>query len=458
MTRRLLVPLDGSQAGGAALPWAVTLARGRNATLALVRAVPLPPVVSGGPYGELRSAEMYDEILAEERAAATENLDAVRDRLAADGLAVEPHVRVGPAGTVILDLADALGAETIVMATHGRGGLTRVVLGSVADQIVQQATLPIMLVHADGTTVPREPAFDRLLVPLDGSALAERALDLAGDLAGPGAMVVVVRVAEPRHPAGAPARAARAGHDDERVSHAYLERVAAALVEKGLRARVTVRRGVPAEQLLAAAREHDVDLIAMVTHGRTGPARWWLGSVADAVVRRSDRPVLLVSARTLVTRASEPNTVGDVMTRDVTSVREDEPLIVAVRKILRARVGGLPVLGPTGPLVGIVSATRLADWHGRVTAELARQEGPDPHEYGRRLRSTRIAEIMGRPAPVIDKSASLGQAVRLFRERAVGRIPVTRDGQLSGIVTLTDVVKAMAARYEAAQGVENPTD
>jgi len=451
MTRRLLVPLDGSQAGEASLPWAVTLARRHDADIALVRAISLSPLVGGGPYGEYMITDTYEQVLADERSVALEYLDGVRNRLAAEGVSVETHVRVGRASMAILDVADELGVEAIVMTTHGRGGWTRVFLGSVAEQVLPSATVPVLLVRSDGVTSGRQPALNRLLVPLDGSTLAQRALDFATELAGPGAMLALVRVTAAHEHADTRARAGSEERDAERDASMYLDRVSQILTNRGLITRPDNRMGAPAEQILAAAQEHDVDLIVMATHGRTGPVRWWLGSVADAVVRQADRPVLLVSARALIARASEPYTIGDVMTREPVVVRSDDSLAAVVRKLLRARVSTLPVLDCAGKLVGLVSAMDLADWHGRVTAELTREEAPDPHDYGRRLRAAKATDIMVRPAPVVDESAPLGQAVRLFRERRIGRLPVTRDGHLIGIVSVTDIVKSMAARDQMTE-------
>lgn len=456
MTVRLLLPLDGSQVSEVALPWAIYLARRRHATVVLAQALHVLPVVAGGPMGELGSAEMYDDIIVAEREAADAYLHEVRQRLVAEGLAVETFVQVASAAAMILDLADHLGVELIVMATHGRGGLSRLVLGSVAEQVLQQATVPILLVRADERAAERAPALDRLLVPLDGSMLAERAIGVAAQLADRGTRIVLMRAVEPPRAASARARTWNTvvDRDGQRAAHEYLERTGSALAQTGLRVRTDVRAGTPAEQILLAAHEHDADLVVMVTHGRTGPARWLLGSVADAVVRCLDRPVLLVSARALIARTSEPYTVGDVMSRQVSYVRTDDTLATALRKLLRARVGGLPVLDAQDHLVGMISAQDLVDWHGNAVAKLTRQGGAEPGEYASQLRSVTVDRVMQKPAAYLDESAPLGQAVKLFRERAVGRVPVMRGGQLVGIVTSTDILKAMAARDQEANGTD----
>jgi CBS domain-containing protein len=141
-----------------------------------------------------------------------------------------------------------------------------------------------------------------------------------------------------------------------------------------------------------------------------------------------------------------------------TLVREDESLEVVLRKLLRQRATGVGIVDSRGDLVGIISERELTDWHDRVVADLARQEAPAPGEYARRLRTMTAASIMVRPGPALDASTPLGRATHLFRERGVARLPVTREGRLVGILTRTDVLRAMAARLHAEACVENPSD
>jgi nucleotide-binding universal stress UspA family protein/predicted transcriptional regulator len=461
MIRHVLVPLDGSEPGEAAVPWAVFLAHARGYSVVLARAIPWPVVASDGMMGGYVPPDVYDDMMVAEREGADASLEAIRARLAAQGVDAQVVVREGSPYTVLLDLADELGVDAVVMATHGRGGLPRAVLGSVANYVVQHATIPVLLVRADGTTPAQPPAFDRLLVPLDGSSLAERALDCALEIAQPDSRLVLVRAdesagtsrAERQHGSVLPG----AG-DLEKSPATYLSSIAETLRSKGRRVDTDVRLGRPAEQILEAARAHESDVIVMGTHGRSGPARWLLGSVADEVVRHADRPVLLVSVRTSVTRSGEPYTVGDMLTGEPILVREDESLDVVLRKLLRQGATGVGVVRTDGDLVGIVSERELTDWHDRAVEDLARQEAPAPGDYARRLRTMTAASIMVRPGPALDASTPLGRATHLFRERGVARLPVTRDGRLVGILTRADVLRAMAARVQAEAGVENPSD
>jgi nucleotide-binding universal stress UspA family protein/predicted transcriptional regulator len=463
MSRILLVPLDGSEQAEAALPWAALLARTQSLPLVLLQVVEPVYLVAPGLDGTLPylSPETYQKIEQSEHTAAATYLAAVQARLAAEGLTADTITRKGPAADTILDVADERGAAFIVLATHARGGLTRVVLGSVAERIVAQATIPLLLVHATEEAVPRAVALRRLLVPLDGSALAERALDLAAAIAPPDVPRVLVRVV-PSVEHAMPGVGAVGTYVDveatERAAAAadvYLDEVRQRLRAGQVDVQTAVRRGQPAAEILAAARETEASLIVLSTHGRTGPRRWLLGSVADAVVRGADTPVLLVSARALVARAQSPFAVRDLMTRDLAVLRADEPLTTALRKLLRHRVSGAPVVDGAGKLVGVLSEHDLLAWDQGLLDLLAGDPGMSSPEYRRRVAMARVSDVMSRSPVTVDEDTPLDAAMRTLVRHAMRRLPVVRDGQLVGILTRADVLRALAAQLEVA--AEAPT-
>ncbi len=298
MVAKMLVPLDGSPLAEAAVPWVAHLAQTGGYVPVLAQVIPWPTMVSDGLMVGYTPPEVYEEIMEAEQEGAAEYLATISERLAAQGVQTQTVIRQGTPTTGLLDLADELGVTAIVMATHGRSGVPRVFLGSIANSIVHSATVPVLLVRAGAATSDRPPGADRLLVPLDGSALAERALEAATALGHEGSSVALVRVVEPLAAPNDGEQATAPAHDLHDEAAAYLKTTAARLEAQGIQTGTEVMRGAPAEQVIAAARAHDADLIVMSTHGRSGPARWFLGSVADEVVRHADRPVLLVSART----------------------------------------------------------------------------------------------------------------------------------------------------------------
>jgi nucleotide-binding universal stress UspA family protein/predicted transcriptional regulator len=417
-------------------------------------------IAADGVTGGFTSPDVYTEILDAERETATAYLEEARTRLASEQLTVETIVREGGPMAVLLDLADERGAEGIVMATHGRGGLVRAVLGSIARHVVQHATIPVLLVRPDSATAERQPALDRLLVPLDGSTLAEGALDLANVLAKPGSTLILVRVEEADSASGGGWRALLPHHSNDEVRRAattYLERIAETTVRPELLTHVDLRLGEPTEQILAAARENDADIIVMATHGRTGPARWLLGSVADEVVQQADRPVLLVSARVAIRPAAAAYTVGDVMTREPVTVRESEPLAAVVRKLVRWRLSGVPVVNAGDEPVGVVSANELIGWHDRLVSALTQTDSSVAGELASRLQTDTAGSIMTRQTPAIDEALPLEQASRLFHERGATAVAVTRDGSLSGVLTGLDILKSILGRVQDADA-DDPSE
>ena len=240
-----------------------------------------------------------------------------------------------------------------VIASHGHGGFKRFVVGSVAMQLVAHTTVPVFLVRATLPENRDEAALNRLLIPLDGSVLAERALDVAREVAPTGSTLVLVRVVPwPQsfvvEGDAERVRDAEATAYGVKVATTYLDRVAARLREAGIsvetQAIVSETKVAVSRHLAVAAAAWNVDAIVMSTHGRGGVTGWLLGSVADEVVRNVDRPVLLVSARALAARTTGQLCVGDVMTRDVATVTDDESLVSALRKLVRRRASGAPVL------------------------------------------------------------------------------------------------------------------
>jgi nucleotide-binding universal stress UspA family protein len=238
--RTLLVPLDGSEMSEASLPWATKLAQEHGLSLTLAR-VAQYPLVDGGTWPEeAMSAEAYEHVLVTEQDEAEHYLDGVRQRLAKTTLHVGAVVRHGSPSVALLDLADELNAVAIVIASHGRGGFKRFVLGSVAMQLVSHTAVPVFLVRAATPEHRRTAALNRLLVPLDGSVLASRALEVAQEMATAGTTLVLVRVVPwPRtfeiDDTSERPRDAEATAYGVSIATQYLDRIAAPFVTPGSR-------------------------------------------------------------------------------------------------------------------------------------------------------------------------------------------------------------------------------
>jgi nucleotide-binding universal stress UspA family protein len=308
MYTHILVPLDGSERAERALLVAARIAHATGARITLLHALPIP-LSAGALYdGAMLTASQ----IAEQRAAAAGNLADVSGRPLLTGLSVDTQLSVQTPAAAILDTASEGHVDLVVMCSHGRSGVSRWVLGSVAEHVARHATAPV-LVQREGGPIPARPHPDpeqltRMLVPLDGSALAEAALDPAAELilalAGPhGAALHLTLVLTPLEadPEYMPEGLALVG------ARTYLARVADRLrsthplltvtwsVASGFDTADTLLRvAETGEDAEGAGPSSRCDLIAMATHGRTGPARWALGSVTERVLHASALPLLVV--------------------------------------------------------------------------------------------------------------------------------------------------------------------
>jgi nucleotide-binding universal stress UspA family protein len=212
----------------------------------------------------------------------------------------EPGIVVerGHPAQVILEQAEAKADTLIVMATHGYSGLRRWVLGSVAHKVVQAAIGPVLLFPPYAKSPEGGPVeLQRVIVPLDGSELAEHILPYAVALCRTlDIELILVRVYNPHFP-GATVRMHEVSEIVHDAAENYLKEKERELQGEGLvKVSYEVLRGIPAEQITDFAVETPNSLTAMCTHGRHGVGRWVLGSVTDAVIHSSEEPILVVRA------------------------------------------------------------------------------------------------------------------------------------------------------------------
>lgn len=306
MIRSILVPLDGSTFGEHALPLAAWIARRAPASLQLVHVHRTAPPAT--IEGVILPNDVELSMRREERA----YLDKVVDRLMKEtSVPVSSGLLDGDVATAIHDRAMAEKADFVVLSTHGRGAMGRFWLGSVADELVRRLPMPILLVRPTEGPVDLDapPAIKNILLPLDGSPLAEQMLEPALALGGVlGAAFTLVRVISPtvrlefvpesmalEKMADDVLGQIRTCHHQVRAeAQVYLDGVAARLRARDLRVETcVVADEQPAVGILREAAIFGADLIAMETHGRRGLARLLLGSVADKVVRGGHLPVLL---------------------------------------------------------------------------------------------------------------------------------------------------------------------
>jgi nucleotide-binding universal stress UspA family protein len=288
MYRTILVPVDGSAFGERALPLAVTLAWRLGAKLVLMRAA--SATVFPGVDATDAEVRAVDE--------AREYLVNLKAEWSGQGARIDIALPYGDPATEILQEIDTRHVDMVVMSTHGRSGLGRWIYGSVGEKVLSTSPFPVVLVRPTGHLPPldRDPAHSTILVPLDGSPLAEAALPHAEYLAQRlGGKLVLLRVVERAGPVFAYAGLVTPPHVDAHPeAELYLAVLAQRLSATGSTVQTAVREGWAADVIAYGSGEWQPSMIVMATHGRTGVARLLLGSVAVEVVRRSPLPVMLV--------------------------------------------------------------------------------------------------------------------------------------------------------------------
>ena len=289
MYSKILVPLDGSMFSEGVLPYVRPLARAVKAPVELLyvndpkRPAPFSLPTQGGEYLE-RLAESFHGIAA-----------------------VKRTVELGDPASVIVDLAAAQAGTLIAMTTHGYSATRRWLLGSVADKVLHGSANHLLLVRPTDGDAGGEAPLKTILVPLDGSALAEKVVPIATELASRLTLeIVLVRVLtrvyfgppdtilplfsqyvpNPKE-LWAEARSEVDGYLAEKVEELRaqgLSHVTSLLLESSA--------GGAAAEIIDLAKRTPANLVAMSTHGRSGMSRWILGSVTERVVRYSNDPVL----------------------------------------------------------------------------------------------------------------------------------------------------------------------
>lgn len=295
MYQKILVPLDGSAYSERILAHLSAFVTPGVTELILLRVVqdyPAYPLVTNGEAVALINA-------GNGRDEAEQYLRILRNKLCARGFRAHIRVMEGDVVSCIRMVAVDEAVELVAMTTHGRSGISRWALGSVADHVLRVVEQPVLLMRGD--TPVLSPSTERtVLVPLDGSIFAEqvlrqaerltqgepttflllRALDLSVEKEVDGMLI--------NTDGNGVLRAMRT-----RAVLRYLTEVETELHKRGIAARSLVHDLPPAQAILQTAQEEAASLIMMSTHARHGLGRWVYGSVADAVLRGAPCPVLL---------------------------------------------------------------------------------------------------------------------------------------------------------------------
>ncbi|QWV98367.1 universal stress protein [Geomonas nitrogeniifigens] len=296
MFKHILVPMDGSKLAEAALPAARFMAEKLGAQVTLFHVVEkdAPSQVHGQKHlTGFEEAQRYLQEVA---------------RQWFDGIPrVECHVHETETQLVsqsIVAHAAELGHDLVVMCSHGRGKAIHLLFGSIAQKVIAGGTLPVLITHPDERGEPPPFCCCQILLPLDTDPEHEKGLPVVKAVAricnADLHITTVIPTYESLPPdekvtaRTLPATASRILDLEARDASEHLDGVVQELVREGIRASAHVLRGDPAETIARAAQEAKIDLMVLPTHGKTGMAAFWTGSVAHGICSRSRCPLLLV--------------------------------------------------------------------------------------------------------------------------------------------------------------------
>lgn len=290
MFDRILVPLDGSPLAEQALPYARYIATTFAVPIQVLACAP------GSPLKPTGASKLHGLV--------GNYLERMCEPLRASGLQASTLLSGDDAAVAIIDEADRVPGTLVVMSSHGRTGIQRWTLGSVTERVLQASRSDMLIVRRGTGPEPAVLRLSTIVVPLDGSAVAEQALIAAAGLArAAGLHLRLLRVMSSEtagylHGDSFGGAWRDIAEDREANVEEYVQAVTARLQREGV-TNVDYRllEGEPAERIVDFTREAPDCLVAMTTHGRSGIGRWILGSVAARVVRHCPRPLLLLRAR-----------------------------------------------------------------------------------------------------------------------------------------------------------------
>ncbi len=315
MYKKMLVQLDGSKLAEITLTYAKEVAARLDVEVILLHVA--NPALSD-------SMTMYQAYIDHAAEIVRERASEIRQETGISKTSETPSTRgevvMGYPADEILRHAFENDVDLILMATHGWSGVKRWILGSVADKVLRESTIPVWLVRANVSeeSVRKLGPGSRVLVPLDGSELSETVLPHVEALAQQAVTeptdVILVSVIEPLVlPANVALPEASLNWGSLSAEHMirarkgldeYMTRTVERLRDSGVTVRYEVLEGRPADEIIQYCEKSQIDLVIMATHGRSGVSRWAYGSVAERVLMNGSSPILLVRPPSINTTSS----------------------------------------------------------------------------------------------------------------------------------------------------------
>ena len=276
--KKIIVPLDGSPLAEVAMPYAEELAAKLGSDIILLTVLP------SGEAEEFQNHTKYADKMVD---IARSEVEKYSEEIEKTEINIGTATRVGNPAEGILNYVNKGYRSLIVMATHGRSGIGRWALGSIADKIVRSTLRqPLLLIRAKGNSpdVRAGHTLKKTLLPLDGTMEGEAVIPYTSAMARRlGMELTLLRIIP------------KANHTNGDAEY-YLLDWCRRLNDEGLSADYELKTGAPADQIIDFANEHGFDLVAMSTHGQNSINPWTLGSVAQKVLLAGNTPLLLIRA------------------------------------------------------------------------------------------------------------------------------------------------------------------
>ena len=296
--KKILCATDFSEYSEYAMRYATAFAKISAGTIDCVHVVDTGFVKDGSMDGVYVSGADLQRSLDAIKATAEKELEHFIRKEHFLGVDMTPHLREGHAANEIVKLADEIGADLLIIATHGRSGLERLVFGGTCDKVLRLSKTPVLAIkHPEHEALEEDGSLkiNRILCPLDFSEFSRSGLGLAADLARQfNSTIVLAHVVDARfdYPEWTAQVAMNTSEQLAKSAEENLKSVAEGM--EGLETEIVVTKGIPHRILIEKTKENDIDLVIIATHGRKGLAHALLGSVTEKVVRSAGCPVLTI--------------------------------------------------------------------------------------------------------------------------------------------------------------------
>ena len=296
MINQILVPLDGSALAEEAIPAAVELAKTLKAGVTLIHVIEKRP-----------PSNIHGQTHLQSEAEASLYLERIAGLFFSQISSVQTHVHPEPVDKVAESITNHIleyDTDLLVMCTHGNGGLRDMLYGSIAQQIIANKKIPVLIIHPQGSGINQEIHFKNILIPVDGNPEHEQGFVYAVDFARAMAASLNLLLVVPTYGDLSGEQAALGTllplsvsfmlDELETAAETYLSDHIDQLCNQNIDGVGEIRRGDPVDEIVRYTQTHSFDMVVVGTHGKSGADAFWAGSKAAKIISRIKSSVLVV--------------------------------------------------------------------------------------------------------------------------------------------------------------------